>query len=93
MGLNIQDQGFAYHYYADGIQLHLIFLSKYTTDCIQIPANLANLPVWMKDHQLQLNLSKTELLVFPASCTLHYDITEQLGPALAPLRSARELKK
>ncbi len=34
---------------------------------------------WMKEHHLQLNLAKTELLVFPATPTLQHDFTIQLG--------------
>ncbi len=30
---------------------------------------------WMKEHHLQLNLAKTELLVFPATSTLLHDFT------------------
>ncbi len=33
----------------------------------------------MKEHHLQLNLAKTELLVFPATPTLQHDFTIQLG--------------
>ncbi len=33
----------------------------------------------MKEHHLQLNLAKTELLVFPATQTLQHDFTIQLG--------------
>ncbi len=33
----------------------------------------------MKEHHLQLNLAKTELLVFPATLTLQHDFTIQLG--------------
>lgn len=34
---------------------------------------------WMKDHHLQLNMAKTELLVFPAIPTLQHDFSIQLG--------------
>ncbi len=33
----------------------------------------------MKEHHLQLNLAKTELLVFPATPILQHDLTIQLG--------------
>ncbi len=33
----------------------------------------------MKEHHLQLNLAKTELLVFPATPTLQHDFTIELG--------------
>ncbi len=35
--------------------------------------------MWMKEHHLQLNLAKTELLFFPATPTLQKDFTIQLG--------------
>ncbi len=46
----------------------------------------------MKEHHLQLNLAKTELLVFPATPTLQHDFTIQLGSAtITPSASVRNL--
>ncbi len=46
----------------------------------------------MKEHYLQLNLTKTELLVFPATPTLQYDFTIQLGSStITPSSSVRNL--
>ncbi|XP_058622223.1 uncharacterized protein LOC131533766 [Onychostoma macrolepis] len=46
----------------------------------------------MKEHHLQLNLAKTELLVFPAAPTLQHDITIQLGSStITPSTSVRNL--
>ncbi len=46
----------------------------------------------MKEHHLQLNLAKTELLVFPATSTLQHDFTIQLGSsAISPSSSVRNL--
>ncbi len=46
----------------------------------------------MKEHHLQLNLAKTELLVFPATPTLQHDFTIQLGPStITPSSSVRIL--
>ncbi len=46
----------------------------------------------MKEHHLQLNLAKTELLVFPTSLTLQHDFTIQLGSStITPSRSVRNL--
>ncbi len=46
----------------------------------------------MKEHHLQLNLIKTELLVFPATPTLQHDFTIQLGSStIAPSASVRNL--
>ncbi len=47
---------------------------------------------WMKEHHLQLNLAKTELLVFPATPTLQHDFTIQLGSStITPSPSVRNL--
>jgi len=46
----------------------------------------------MKDHHLQLNLAKTELLVILANPTLHHNFSIQLGSSsITPSRSARNL--
>ncbi len=46
----------------------------------------------MKEHNLQLNLAKTELLVFPATPTLQHDFTIQLGSStISPSASVRNL--
>ncbi len=46
----------------------------------------------MKEHHLQLNLAKTELLVFPATPTLQHDFTIQLGSStISPSASVRNL--
>ncbi len=47
---------------------------------------------WMKEHHLQLNLAKTELLVFPDTPTLQHDFTIQLGSStITPSSSVRNL--
>ncbi len=46
----------------------------------------------MKEHHLQLNLAKTELLVFPATPTLQHDFTIQLGSStITPSASVRNI--
>ncbi len=46
----------------------------------------------MKEHHLQLNLAKTELLVFPATPTLQHDFTIELGSStITPSASVRNL--
>ncbi len=46
----------------------------------------------MKEHHLQLNLTKTELLVFPATPTLQHDFTIQLGSStITPSSPVRNL--
>ncbi len=46
----------------------------------------------MKENHLQLNLAKTELLVFPATPALQHDFTIQLGSSIiTPSTSVRNL--
>ncbi len=46
----------------------------------------------MKDHHLQLNLAKTELLVVPSSLSFHHNFTFQLGSSnITPSKTARNL--
>ncbi len=54
--------------------------------------DLRLISAWMKEHHLQLNLAKTELLVFPATPTLQHDFTIQLGSStITPSASVRNL--
>ncbi len=73
-------------------QLYLSFgpddpmLSTWISGC------LMDISAWMKEHHLQLNLAKTELLVFPATPTLQHDFTIQLGSStITPSSSVRNL--
>ncbi len=78
LGSDIQKHGFSYHCYADDTQLYLSFHPDDLTIAARISACLAGISCWMKDHQLQLNLVKTELLVVPANPSFHYNFTFQL---------------
>ncbi|XP_067220280.1 uncharacterized protein [Chanodichthys erythropterus] len=58
----------------------------------RITACLTAISAWMKDHHLQLNLAKTELLVIGANPTLHHNLSVQLGSStITPSRTARNL--
>ncbi len=67
LGPIIQAHGFSYHCFTDDTQLFLSFQPDDPTVAARISCCLVNISAWMKDHNLQLNLAKNELLVFPAT--------------------------
>ncbi len=92
LGPIIQAHGFSYHFNADDTQLYLSFRPDDPTVAARISGCLADISVWMKEHHLQLNLAKTELLVLPATPTLQHDFTIQLGSStITPSASVRNL--
>ncbi len=92
LGPIIQALGFSYHYYAVNTQLYLSFRPDDPTVAARISGCLADISTWMKEHHLQLNLAKTEILVFPATPTLQHDFTIQLGSStITPSSSVRNL--
>ncbi|XP_051501623.1 uncharacterized protein LOC127410406 [Myxocyprinus asiaticus] len=74
------------------MQLYLSFQPNDTTVTARISACLADISAWMKEHHLQLNPAKTELLVFPANPAVEHNITVQLGATtVTPSKSVRNL--
>ncbi len=91
LGSVIQKHGFSYHCYADDTQLYLSFHPDDLTIAARISACL-DISCWMKDHHLQLNLAKTELLVVSANPSFHHNFTFQLGSStITPSKTARNL--
>ncbi len=88
LGPIMQAHGFSYHCYADDTHLYLSFRPDDPTVAARISGCLADISAWMKEHHLQLNLAKTELLVFPATPTLQHDFTIQLCPSTITPSSA-----
>ncbi len=65
----IQKHGFSYHCYADDTKTLTLphIPSWWSTIAARISPCLTDISWWMKDHQLQLHLAKTELLVVPGN--------------------------
>ncbi len=92
LGSVIQKHGFSYHCYADDTQLYFSFQPDDPTITARTAACLSDISSWMMDHHLQLNLAKTELLVFSANPSLHHNFSIQLGSStITPSRTARNL--
>ncbi len=92
LGSVIQKHGFSYHCYADDTQLYFSFQPDDPTVTARIAACLSDISSWMMGHHLQLNLAKTELLVFSAKPSLHHNFSIQLGSStITPSRTARNL--
>ncbi len=72
-GSVIQKHGFSYHCYADDTPLYLSFHPDDLTIAARISACLVDISSWMKDHHLQFNLAKTELLVVSANPSFHHN--------------------
>ncbi len=93
LGSIIHKHGFSYHCYADDTQLYLSFHPDDLTIAARISACLADISSWMKDHHLQLNLAKTELLVVSGNPSFHHKFTFQLGSStITPSKTARNLE-
>ena len=72
--------------------IYLSFRPDDTTVSERVSACLTDLSTWMKDHHLQLNLAKTELLVIPAKESLSHNINLKIGSTIVtPNKVAKNL--
>src|SRR4029434_9474080 len=90
LGPIIRLHGFSYHCYANDTQQFLSFPPEDTTVSARISDCLADISTWMKNYHLQLNLAKTELMVFPAKQVIHHNINID-SLSLVPSKTARNL--
>ncbi len=75
LGSVIHNHGFSYNCYADDLSFHPD--DPIIAACIS--ACLKYISCWMKDHHLQLNLAKTELLLVSTNPSLHHNFIIQLS--------------
>ncbi len=77
------------------LHLHVVIRIGHSDDptvAAHIAACLSDISSWMKDHHLQLNLAKTELLVVSANPSLHHNFSIQLGSStITPSRTPKNL--
>ncbi len=89
----IQKHGFSYHCYAYDTKLYLSFHPDDPMIAACISACLTDISCWLKDHQFQLSLAKTELFVVPPNPSFHHNFTMQLGTStITPSKKAINLK-
>ncbi|KAK2899414.1 hypothetical protein Q8A73_012543 [Channa argus] len=92
LGAIIHSHGLSYHCYADDTQLFLSFPPDDSTVSSRISACLSDISAWMSERHLQLNLSKTEVLVFPARTLMKHNIRINIGSTvIVPTNSAKNL--
>jgi len=62
------------------------------TVAAQISSCLAGISAWMKEHHLQLNLAKTEILILPVYPSQEHSFTNQLdSSSITPSKSVRNI--
>uniref|UniRef100_A0A3B1JXL6 Reverse transcriptase domain-containing protein n=1 Tax=Astyanax mexicanus TaxID=7994 RepID=A0A3B1JXL6_ASTMX len=92
LGRVIRSHVFSYHCFADDTQLYLSFSPDDHSISARISQCLSDISAWMNEHHLQLNLSKTELLVIPAKPSIQHNFAITIDSlSLSPTKVARNL--
>uniref|UniRef100_A0A3B1K4M6 Reverse transcriptase domain-containing protein n=1 Tax=Astyanax mexicanus TaxID=7994 RepID=A0A3B1K4M6_ASTMX len=92
LGQVVRSHRFSYHCFADDTQLYLSFSPEDHSISARISQCLSDISSWMKEHHLQLNLSKTELLVIPAKPSFQHNFSISIDSlSLSPTKVARNL--
>uniref|UniRef100_A0A6I8NMC2 RNA-directed DNA polymerase n=1 Tax=Ornithorhynchus anatinus TaxID=9258 RepID=A0A6I8NMC2_ORNAN len=92
LGELIRSHGFDYHLYADDTQIYISAPVLSPSLRARISSRLRDISTWMSARHLKLNMSKTELLIFPPKPGPLPDFSITVdGTTILPVSRARNL--